>query len=97
MAALILVCPTLLLIFLMERAVNLAVILTQLFVFLGFFYFRGFLVRDLSFRVIEVGLLAHSFLPNFFSVFANNYDSSLNPTVVGVVCGFSAYLTLLVG
>ena len=80
----------------MERAVNLAVILTQLFVFLGFFYFGGFLVRDLSFRVIEVGLLAYSFLPNFLSVFADNHDSYLNPTVVGVVCGFSAYPTLLV-
>jgi Kef-type K+ transport system membrane component KefB len=81
----------------MERAVNLAVILTQLFVFLGIFYFGGFLVRDLSFRVIEVELLAYGFLPNFFSVFADDHDSSLNPTVVSVVCGFSAYLTLLVG
>ena len=96
MAALILVCPTLLLIFLMERAVNLAVILTQLFVFLGFFYFRGFLVRDLSFCVIEVGLLAHGFLPNFFSVFANNYNLLLNRIVVSIVCGVSADLTLLI-
>ena len=92
----ILVCPTCLLIFLIERAIDLAIIPTQFLVFFGIFYSRSFLVRDLGLRVIEVGLLAHSFMPNLFSVFADNHDSPLNPTVVSVVGGCSAYLTLLV-
>jgi hypothetical protein len=93
----ILVCSTCLLVFLMERAIDLAIIPTQFLVFFGIFFFRCFLVRDLGFLVIEVGLLAHSLLPNFLGVLADNYDSSLDPTVVSVVCGCSAYPTLFVG
>ena len=93
----ILVCPTCLLVFLMERAIDLAIIPTQFLVFFGIFYSGSFLVRDLSLRVIEVGLLAHGFMPNLFSVFADDHDSSLNRTVVGIVCGVSADPTLLIG
>jgi hypothetical protein len=92
----ILVCLAFLLVFLMERAIDLAVIPTQFLVSFSIFFFRCFLVRDLGFLVIEVGLLAHSFLPNSLGVLADDYDSSPNPTVVGVVCGCSAYPTLLV-
>jgi hypothetical protein len=92
----ILVYLAFLLVFLIERAINLAVVPTQFLVFFSIFLFRCFLVRDLSFLVIEVGLLAHSFLPNFLGVLADDHNSSLDPTVVGVVCGCSAYPTLFV-
>ena len=96
MTALILVCPTCLLVFLIERAIDLAIILIQFLVFFGIFYSRSFLFRDLSLCVIEVGLLAHSFMPNLLGVFADNYNSLLNRTVVSIVCGVSADLTLLI-
>ena len=96
MTAPILVRPALLLVFFMELAIYLAIILVHFLVFLSIFYFGSFLVRNLSYRFVEVGLLVYGFVPNFLGVLAGNHDSSLNRAVVGVVRLVSAYLTLII-
>jgi hypothetical protein len=97
MTALILVCLASLLIFLVERAVDLAIILTQLLVFFSIFlFFRCFLGPALNFRIFKVGLLGHRLVSDSLGILAGNYNSTTNLAVVGIVCGVSAYLTLLV-
>ena len=97
MTAPVLVYLAFLLVCLMEHAVDFAVILTQLLVFFGvFFFFRCFLSPALIICVLEVGLLGYCLAPNSLGVLASNYNLALNLAVVGVVCSVSAYLTLLV-
>jgi hypothetical protein len=97
-AAPVLVCPACLFVLCMERALDLAIILTQFLVFLSiFFFFRCFLGLALYFRIFEVGLLGHCLVPNSFGVLAGDHDSASNLAVVSVMCGISAYPTMLVG
>jgi hypothetical protein len=93
----LLVCSAVLLVLLIVSALSFTVILTQFLVFLGIFYFVSILVVDLSYWVVEVGLLVYGFIPDFLGVSTGDYDLILNRTVVGVVCLVSTYLTLVLG